>query len=154
MCIRDSPRVLFVFEKSAHPLSLLNTDVRIPCALTIIIVFSEKNAFSLWRRAHPCAGTIFFANPVFANHSPATMKPNFFLLIWRPGAPQGQMPQMRDNKSRYGANMEPTWCQHAAQMEPQTPGNTGSGQNCLHFSICACHPCAGAMLIFSVSFQF
>ena len=26
--------------------------------------------------------------------------------------------------------------------------------NCLHFSMCACHPCAGAMLIFSVSFQF
>ena len=25
--------------------------------------------------------------------------------------------------------------------------------HCLHFSICACHPCAGAMLIFSVSFQ-
>ena len=25
--------------------------------------------------------------------------------------------------------------------------------SCLHFSICACHPCAGAMLIFSVSFQ-
>ena len=25
---------------------------------------------------------------------------------------------------------------------------------CLHFSICACHPCAGAMLNFSVSFQF
>ena len=25
---------------------------------------------------------------------------------------------------------------------------------CLHFSICACHPCAGAMLIFSISFQF
>ena len=25
---------------------------------------------------------------------------------------------------------------------------------CLHFSICARHPCAGAMLIFSVSFQF
>ena len=24
---------------------------------------------------------------------------------------------------------------------------------CLHFSICACHPCAGAMLIFSVPFQ-
>jgi hypothetical protein len=40
-------------------------------------------------------------------------------------------------------------------------GNTGSGtahmmiqKNWLHFSICACHPCAGAMLIFSVSFQF
>ena len=26
--------------------------------------------------------------------------------------------------------------------------------NCLHFSMCACHPCAGAVLIFSVSFQF
>ena len=26
--------------------------------------------------------------------------------------------------------------------------------NCLHFSIRACHPCAGATLIFSVSFQF
>ena len=25
---------------------------------------------------------------------------------------------------------------------------------CLHFSICACHPCAGAMVIFSVSFQY
>ena len=25
---------------------------------------------------------------------------------------------------------------------------------CLRFSICACHPCAGAMLILSVSFQF
>ena len=25
--------------------------------------------------------------------------------------------------------------------------------NCLHFSICACHPCAGAMLILSASFQ-
>ena len=30
----------------------------------------------------------------------------------------------------------------------------GGKKNCLHFSICACHPCAGAMLIFSVSFQF
>ena len=27
-------------------------------------------------------------------------------------------------------------------------------KNCIHFSICACHPCAGAMLVFSVSFQF
>ena len=26
-------------------------------------------------------------------------------------------------------------------------------ENCLHFSICACHPCAEAMLIFSVPFQ-
>ena len=29
-------------------------------------------------------------------------------------------------------------------------------EECLHFSICVCvcHPCTGAMLIFSVSFQF
>ena len=27
-------------------------------------------------------------------------------------------------------------------------------KNRLHFSICACHPCAGGMLIFPVSFQF
>ena len=31
---------------------------------------------------------------------------------------------------------------------------TAPSKNCVHFSICACHPCAGAMLIFSVSFQF
>ncbi len=30
----------------------------------------------------------------------------------------------------------------------------GKQKNLDHFSICACHPCAGAMLIFSVSFQF
>ncbi len=27
-------------------------------------------------------------------------------------------------------------------------------KNSEHFSICACHPCAGAVLIFSVSFRF
>ena len=26
-------------------------------------------------------------------------------------------------------------------------------KKCLHFSICACHPCAGAILIFSASLQ-
>ena len=31
---------------------------------------------------------------------------------------------------------------------------TKTFKKCLHFSICACHPCAGAMLIFSVSIQF
>ena len=31
---------------------------------------------------------------------------------------------------------------------------TQADQFLIHFSICACHPCAGAMLIFSVSFQF
>ena len=30
----------------------------------------------------------------------------------------------------------------------------GDSFRCLHFSICARHPCAGAMLVFSVSFQF
>jgi hypothetical protein len=30
----------------------------------------------------------------------------------------------------------------------------GGSQKSDTFSICACHPCAGAMLIFSVSFQF
>ena len=30
----------------------------------------------------------------------------------------------------------------------------GYSANCLHFSICACHPFAGAMLIYYVSFQF
>ena len=38
-------------------------------------------------------------------------------------------------------------CMHACMHPGETP-NT-----CSHFSICACHPCAGAMLIFSVSFQ-
>ena len=39
-------------------------------------------------------------------------------------------------------------------------GNAREGEGTKHnkksdtFSICACHPCAGAMLIFSVSFQF
>ena len=27
-------------------------------------------------------------------------------------------------------------------------------RNCLHFSMCTCHPCAGTMLIFPVLFQF
>ena len=35
-----------------------------------------------------------------------------------------------------------------------TPADSMWAKNWLHFSICACHPCAGAMLIFSVSFQF
>ena len=34
------------------------------------------------------------------------------------------------------------------------PSSPTLQKKCLHFSICACHPCAGAMLIFSVSFQF
>ena len=43
-----------------------------------------------------------------------------------------------------------------ARADPSQPsyGCNFLYMNCLHFSICACHPCAGAMLIFSVSFQF
>ena len=42
---------------------------------------------------------------------------------------------------------------HAVRSRRRCSLPTGK-KNCLHFSICACHPCAGAMLIFSVSFQF
>ena len=43
-------------------------------------------------------------------------------------------------------------------VERETKGGDKDGgrhkfNNCLHFSICACHPCAVAMLVFSVSFQ-
>ena len=38
--------------------------------------------------------------------------------------------------------------------ESTLPGEPANPGCCLHFSMCACHPCAGAMLIFSVSFQF
>ena len=39
-------------------------------------------------------------------------------------------------------------------MTPQvTQVDAFARKNCLRFSICACHPRAGAMLIFSVSFQ-
>ena len=45
---------------------------------------------------------------------------------------------------------------HLCQVEliAERKGKRNSAKNILHFSICACHPCAGAMLIFSVSFQF
>ena len=41
-------------------------------------------------------------------------------------------------------------CEHRACLKP----SCARAKNLVHFSICACHPCAGAMLIFSVSFQF
>merc|ERR1712197_80 len=41
------------------------------------------------------------------------------------------------------------WMAHTAQGRSE-----GSKKNLYHCSTCACHPCAGAMLIFSVSFQF
>ncbi|KAK8348429.1 hypothetical protein V6Z12_A06G080300 [Gossypium hirsutum] len=37
---------------------------------------------------------------------------------------------------------------------PGKSNNQKNKKNLDHFSICACHPFAGAMLIFSVSFQF
>ena len=43
---------------------------------------------------------------------------------------------------------------HLARGSLRQADSTTCSKNCVHFSICACHPCAGAMLIFSVSFQF
>ena len=46
------------------------------------------------------------------------------------------------------------------QIMPPWPGlrlqdnNIECTKNLLHFPICACHPCAGAMLLFSASIQF
>ena len=53
------------------------------------------------------------------------MKLNFFLLLWRPGAPRAQMPQMRDKKEatwrQHGGNMEPTWSPNGAPDPPRCP---------------------------------
>ena len=43
---------------------------------------------------------------------------------------------------------------HTKLFHPHTHMSNLSKKNVIHFSICVCHPCAGAMLIFSVSFQF
>ena len=40
------------------------------------------------------------------------------------------------------------------QVNQQACNQISLTKNLYHFSTCACHPCAGAMLIFSVSFQF
>ena len=40
------------------------------------------------------------------------------------------------------------------KANPPNKRKTQQPKNLLHFSICACHPCAGAVLIFSVLFQF
>jgi len=45
--------------------------------------------------------------------------------------------------------LEKTACRSLNMLCVRVPN-----KNLIHFSICACHPCAGAMLIFSVSFQF
>ena len=42
----------------------------------------------------------------------------------------------------------------AGPAQPPSGRLGPSQKNCLHFSICACHPCAGAMRVFSVSFEF
>ena len=44
--------------------------------------------------------------------------------------------------------------QSGASSKTARDQHVKSQKNLDHFSICACHPCAGAMLIFSVSFQF
>ena len=38
------------------------------------------------------------------------------------------------------------------EYQSQSPRRFAS-KLCLHFSMCACHPCAGAMLMFHVSLQ-
>ena len=48
--------------------------------------------------------------------------------------------------------MQKCWQQHLASCMYCAP--LVMQKNWLHFSICVCHPCAGAMIIFSVSFQF
>ena len=44
--------------------------------------------------------------------------------------------------------------QNATHQTRRETTTTRTKKKCDTFSICACHPCAGAMLIFSVSFQF
>ena len=44
--------------------------------------------------------------------------------------------------------------QTAREGEQKVAKDAENKKNVIHFSICACHPCAGAMLILSVSFQF
>ena len=57
--------------------------------------------------------------------------------------------------------IDPNGLEHAKKWPEAAAWNTGfvkdvrkQAGNCLHFSMCACHPCAVAMLIFSASFQF
>jgi hypothetical protein len=54
--------------------------------------------------------------------------------------PSALLPEAQENKWQ-------TNCVAIGDSDSQKQQN-------LHFSICACHPCAGAMLIFSVSFEF
>ena len=52
------------------------------------------------------------------------------------------------------------WRQYLSRLaaewrwNPPSKWAVSTAKKCDTFSICACHPCAGAMLIFSVSFQF
>ena len=56
----------------------------------------------------------------------------------------------------YGCYKEKDTQQFIQKHYVKRPRDIGGGckKNLDHFSIYACHPCAGAMLIFSVSFQF
>lgn len=47
-----------------------------------------------------------------------------------------------------------SFCFELTRGLTKLPNYCNKSKKLLHFSICACHPCAGAMLIFSVSFQF
>ena len=54
---------------------------------------------------------------------------------------------------RPGSQKNLLWQKAAPRAPRQRPGRSKK-KVWNHFSIYACHPCAGAMLIFSVSFQF
>ena len=63
----------------------------------------------------------------------------------------------RDKRILLGS-APPDVAQKARRLTPPSGGmqlaTKKELKNLVHLSICACHPCAGAMLIFSVSFQF
>jgi len=56
-------------------------------------------------------------------------------------------------KTQFNRNTKQHYLAKFVRKESED-SETKSKKNLDHFSICACHPCAGAMLIFSVSFQF
>ena len=76
---------------------------------------------------------------------------------WRIGPSKG--PLGKKGTVKFGLKESVTACDtdfmtRTRDQSLPTPKSRIAKKNLVHFSICACHPCAGAMLIFSVSFQF
>ncbi len=84
----------------------------------------------------------------------------FWAVGDRPGRPQGaasfcHQERVRERLLRACAGACcGRCCGRRLRAKQRLTQPSGCQHYCLHFSICACHPCAGAMLIFSVSFQF